>query len=235
MDEGLNTFIDVFESAEFEGGVYGPKHDQEYAPGGGNPVDEIVSLLEDPAAPVIMSRADAIPRKYGHPVSYFKTALGLVLLREQILGPERFDWAFRKFIRDWAYRHPSPSDFFRTMESAAGEDLAWFWRGWFMQNWTLDLAAEKIDYVDGDPRKGARISVANLDPLVMPCIVQVDFEDGSSTRLRVPADAWIQKKTVELELPSRQRVVAVSIDPEHVIPDRNRANNALRAPVATAD
>ena len=60
----------------------------------------------------------------GHPVSYFKSALGLVLLREQILGPERFDPAFRKFIRDWAYKHPSPSDFFRAMESEGGEDLS---------------------------------------------------------------------------------------------------------------
>ncbi len=65
----------------------------------------------------------------GHPVSYFKGAYGMVLLREQILGPERFDWAFRKYIRDWAFKHPSPSDFFREMESEGGEDLSWFWRG----------------------------------------------------------------------------------------------------------
>ncbi|HEX5418971.1 MAG TPA: M1 family metallopeptidase, partial [Gammaproteobacteria bacterium] len=200
MDEGLNTFIDVYESQDFEHGVYGPKHDQEYAPGGGNPVDEIVPLLEDPKAPVIMSRADAIPGKYSHPVSYFKAALGLVLLREQILGPERFDWAFKKFISDWAYKHPSPSDFFRAMDSAAGEDLGWFWRGWFMHNWTLDLAAEKVTYVGGDPSKGAEVTLANLDPLVMPCVVQVDFADGTRSRLRVPADAWIQKTQLTLNL-----------------------------------
>jgi hypothetical protein len=229
MDEGLNTFIDVYESRDFEHGVYAPKHDQEYAPGGGNPVEEIVPLLEDPAAPTIMSRPDAIPYKYGHPVSYFKTALGLVLLREQILGPKRFDWAFRKFIRDWAYRHPSPSDFFRTMDSAAGEDLSWFWRGWFMHNWSLDLAAEKIAYPDGDPRKGASVTIANLDRLVMPCTVEVSFADGHRSRLRVPADAWIQKKSLTLSLASTQPISAVTIDPEHVIPDRDRGNNVLRA------
>ena len=227
MDEGLNTFIDVYESQDFEHGVYGPKHDQEYAPGGGNPVEEIVPLLEDPAAPVIMSRPDAMPPKYGHPVSYFKTALGMVLLREQILGHKRFDWAFRKFIRDWAYRHPSPSDFFRTMDSAAGEDLSWFWRGWFMHNWTLDLAAQKVAYVDGDPHKGATVTLANLDRLVMPCIVQVDFADGTRKRLRIPADAWIQKTSLTLKLASNQPVREVTIDPDHVIPDRDRSNNVI--------
>ena len=69
----------------------------------------------------------------------------MVLLREQILGPDRFDWAFRKYIRDWAYKHPSPSDFFRAMESEGGEDLSWFWRGWYLNNWRYDIAVDKID------------------------------------------------------------------------------------------
>jgi hypothetical protein len=71
----------------------------EYAPGGGNPVDEILPLLKDPQAPVMLTRADAIPEKYRHPMVYFKPALGLVLFREQILGKERFDYAFRHYIR----------------------------------------------------------------------------------------------------------------------------------------
>ena len=100
---GFNTFIDIYESDDFNQGEYGPKRDPEYAPGGGNPADEILPLLDDPDAPVMLTRADQIREKYRHPVTYFKSALGLVLLREQILGPERFDWAFRKFIRDWAY------------------------------------------------------------------------------------------------------------------------------------
>ena len=86
MDEGFNTFIDVYESDEFNHGEYGPKRDSEYAPGGGNPVDEILPVLADPQAPPILSRADTVIEKYRHPVTYFKSALGLVLLREQILG-----------------------------------------------------------------------------------------------------------------------------------------------------
>ncbi|HSI18168.1 MAG TPA: M1 family metallopeptidase, partial [Sphingomonas sp.] len=117
MDEGFNTFIDTFESDEFKGGVYGPKRDSEYAPGGGNPVDEILPLLADRDAPPIMSYPDVMGEKYRHSVSYFKTALGLRLLRDVILGPDRFDPAFRKYTADWAFKHPSPSDFFRAMSS----------------------------------------------------------------------------------------------------------------------
>lgn len=229
MDEGFNTFIDVYESEDFEHGVYGPKRDAEYAPGGGDPADEIVPLLEDRDAPILLTRADQVTERYRHPVTYFKSALGLVLLREQILGPKRFDWAFRKFIRDWAYRHPTPSDFFRAMDSAAGEDLSWFWRGWYFHNWTLDLAVEGVHPVAGDWRKGAVVRITNLDPLVLPAAVKVDFQDGSSERVRLPAETWIQQKSIDLTLDSTQPVTAVIIDPDKVLPDKDRGNDVWKA------
>ena len=228
MDEGFNTFIDVYESDAFENGVYGPKRDSEFAPGGGNPVDDILPLLNDPQAPTILTNADLFPRKYSHTVSYFKSALGLILLREQILGPERFDWAFRRFIRQWAYRHPSPSDFFRSMESAAGEDLSWFWRGWYFNNWTFDLAAEAVHYVNDDPQQGALVTIANLGPLVLPATVQVDFADGTNRRFKLPVETWLVKSRYIASLDSRQPILAVTVDPDHVLPDNNRLNNVLK-------
>ena len=221
MDEGFNTFIDTYESDDFQNGVYGPKRDSEYAPGGGHPADEILPVLNDPNAPVILTRADAIKEKYRHPVTYFKSALGLALLREQILGPQRFDWAFRKFIRDWSFRHPSPSDFFRAMESEGGEDLSWFWRGWYMNNWTLDLAVQGVKYTNGD----VQITIANRGQLVMPARVQVVFEDGSNTHVQLPVETWIQNTVFTLHLKSKQAVVSVVIDPDHAIPDNDRTNN----------
>ncbi len=221
MDEGFNTFIDVYESDAFERGVYGPKRDSEYAPGGGNPVDEILPVLDDPDAPILLTRADAIKEKYRHPVTYFKSALGLVLLREQVLGPERFDWAFRKFIRDWAFKHPSPSDFFRAMESEGGEDLAWFWRGWYFNNWSLDLAVQDVAYADGK----AHITIANRGRLVMPATVQVNFRGGASQRVKLPVETWLQKTAYTINLDSAEPVVSVVVDPDHVIPDGDRDNN----------
>ncbi len=227
MDEGFNTFIDIYESDAFDHGSYGPKRDPEYAPGGGNPVDEILPVLADPAAPIIMTRADAILEKYRHPVTYFKSALGLVLLREQILGPKRFDWAFRQFIREWAFRHPAPSDFFRAMESEAGEDLSWFWRGWYFNNWTLDVAVRAVTYQDGNPARGALLTFQNLDPLVLPVTVDVEFTDGSRQRMRLPVETWILRSVATLHIDSTQPVKSVIVDPDHLIPDKDRTNNVL--------
>ena len=216
MDEGFNTFIDIGESAEFDNGVYGPKRDSEYS-AGGEPPDTILKVLDNPAAPNILMAADAIPWSIGHPVSYFKGAYGMVLLREQILGKQRFDWAFRKYIRDWAYKHPSPSDFFRAMSSEGGEDLSWFWRGWYMNNWRFDLAVTSID--------GQNLTLTNKDQLVLPATVEVIYTDGTKTRFRVPVESWESK--AELVWTGEKPITSATIDPDHVLPDDDRTNNTL--------
>jgi hypothetical protein len=228
MDEGFNTFIDTYESDDFNHGEYGPKRDSEYAPGGGNPVDEILPLLADPNAPPIVSRADTIIEKYRHPVTYFKSALGLRLLREEILGPDRFDHAFRRFIAAWAFKHPKPADFFRAMESDAGEDLSWWWRGWYYNNWQLDLAVTGVSYIHDDPAQGALVTVAAKDKLVMPATLRVTFADGSSKDIRLPAETWIRQAATQVPVGGTARVVSAVIDPDHRIPDKDRTNNSYQ-------
>jgi hypothetical protein len=227
IDEGFNTFIDVYESDDFANGLYGPKRDSEYAPGPEAPADQIAKLLEDRDAPVILTRADAIREKYRHPVTYFKSAFGLVLLREDILGPERFDPAFRKFIADWAFKHPSPSDFFRAMESAGGEDLSWFWRGWYFNNWKHDLAVTNVAYVDGDPAKGAEVTLENRDQLVLPATLRITYRTGAKKDVRVPVEAWMQAGTRVIPVEGGPAIAEVSIDPDHRLPDKDRSNNSL--------
>ena len=227
IDEGFNTFIDTFESDEFKGGVYGPKRDSEYAPGGGDPVDEILPILADPDAPAILSRADTIPEKYRHSVTYFKSALGLRLLRDVILGPDRFDPAFRKFVADWAFKHPKPSDFFREMASEGGEDLDWWWRGWYLNNWRLDLALSHFAYVDGDPAKGATVMVESRDKLVMPSVLEVRYGDGHMTRIALPVETFIQRAKTTVSLPPGGPISTVTLDPDHRLPDYDRANNVI--------
>ncbi|MBV9882747.1 MAG: M1 family metallopeptidase [Sphingomonadaceae bacterium] len=229
MDEGFNTFIDIYESEDFNHGEYAPKRDSEYAPHGGNPVDEILPILADPHAPPILSRADTVIERYRHPVTYFKSALGLVLLREQILGPERFDPAFRQFIAAWAFRHPKPADFFRAMESAAGEDLSWWWRGWYDNNWQLDLAVDRIAPVDNDPAKGTMIEIGSHDRLVMPATLRVMLADGSHRDIRLPAESWIRQAATRVFIEPRVTVTSAVIDPDHRIPDRDRSNDSRAA------
>ena len=230
MDEGFNTFIDVYFSDAFNKGEFAPKRDGEYAPKGGNPVDEILPLLADKEAPTLMALADATGEKYRHPVAYFKSALGLVLLREQILGPERFDPAFKGYIATWAYRHPSPSDFFRYMESASGEDLAWWWRGWYFENWQLDLGVRDAAYVDGDAAKGMKVTLESRQKLVMPATLRIDYADGSHEDRRVPVESWMQSGTPTITLDTAKPVVKLTIDPDAKLPDADRGNNGFAMP-----
>jgi hypothetical protein len=227
MDEGFNTFIDVYAADAFNNGEYGLKRDGEYAPGGGNPADEIVATIIDPDAPTIMTTPDGIPEKYRHPITYFKPAFGLVLLREQILGNNRFDYAFRNYIHKWAYKHPQPDDFFRSIENGAGEDLGWFWKGWFYNNLQLDLELVAANYVDNDPKKGLQVTVANLEQMAMPFTIEVKLKDGTKQRMQIPVEAWLQNNMITFTIPTTKEAAKVIIDPDSALPDVNRGNNGI--------
>ena len=166
--------------------------------------------------------------KYRHPITYFKAALGLELLREQIIGPERFDYAFRNYIHKWAYKHPQPDDFFKSMDNGAGEDLSWFWKGWFYNNYQLDLALIDAHYVDKDPSKGISVTVANKEQLAMPFTIEVKLKDGSKYRMKLPVETWLQDKAITFVISTTAEAESVTIDPDHAIPDMNRGNNSLK-------
>lgn len=227
MDEGFNTFIDVYASDAFNNGEYAPKRDGEYAPGKGNPADEIIPIIQDPNAPIIMTAADAVPEKYRHPLVYFKPAFGLVLLREQILGKDRFDYAFKNYIEKWAFKHPQPDDFFRAMDSGAGEDLSWFWKGWFYNNWSLDICLVDAKYANNDPKNGIRITVANKQQMAMPFTVEVKLKDGTKQRTYFPVETWLQNKAITFTIPTTTEVESVTVDPDNALPDINRKNNTI--------
>src|SRR5262249_29175285 len=119
-------------------------------------------------------------------LSYGKTAQGLVLLRETILGPERFDAAFRTYIRRWSFKSPQPSDFFRSMEDAAGMDLAWFWREWFLETDVLDQAVGSVVQPEASWHRDTgewtwtpgKVVIENRGDMVMPIVFTVTFEGG---------------------------------------------------------
>ncbi|MBB2158164.1 M1 family metallopeptidase [Gluconacetobacter diazotrophicus] len=235
MDEGFNTFIDIYASDDFNSGEFAPKRDAEFAPATGKPADDILTVLRDPAAPRLMAPADTISEKYRHPVTYFKAAYGLKLLREQILGPERFDRAFRRYIALWAYHHPTPSDFFRLMDSEAGEDLSWFWRGWYFNNWAPDYAVKSATLTGDGPTRAVLVTVDNKGWLPLPVTLVLTYTDGSTSRLTIPTETWQLRNEVELTIPTARTPQSVTLDPGHEIPDLNRADNTLTlAPPAPA-
>jgi len=226
MDEGFNTFMDIYTQAEFNHGEYAPKRDGEYAPKGGNPADEIIAVMTKPEIPVIMTAADNFKSEDTHPVSYFKTAFGLVLLREVIVDPQRFDYAFKNYVTNWAFKHPTPYDFFRAMENGTGEDLAWFWRGWFLNNWTLDQAVTDVQYINNDPKQGALIQLENKNKLVLPVLIRITESNGKINNIKLPVEIWERDSHFTLKLDSNSTIKTVELDPEHKLPDVDRSNNS---------
>ncbi|HVX50868.1 MAG TPA: M1 family metallopeptidase, partial [Chitinophagaceae bacterium] len=136
MDEGFNTFINWYATNVFNNGEYRDTSKKAQA------MLRIFKNSHDP----LMTAPEAIGlNDYGQ--YYFKTALGLDMLRNVVLGPDRFDYAFREYIKHWAMKHPLPYDFFRSMNDAAGEDLNWFFKPWFFTTWKIDQAVEGVKYV----------------------------------------------------------------------------------------
>ncbi|MHB1688417.1 MAG: M1 family metallopeptidase [Ignavibacteriaceae bacterium] len=225
MDEGFNTFIDIYASDEFNHGEFAPKRDGEYAPNGGNPAREIVPYLLSKDSQPILTYADAIPGRFVHTLEYYKTALGLVMLREYVLGKERFDYAFKNYIQNWAFKHPAPFDFFRVINNASGENLNWFWKEWFVKNWTLDQAVDSVKYVDNDPAKGCLITIENKDQMVMPIEVEVKESNGNTGRIKLPVEIWERTGLWTLKYNSTSKIDSVIIDPDQKLPDVNPGNN----------
>jgi hypothetical protein len=215
MDEGFNTFINKVDTKVFNNGEYWePTDEQKAAPG-----------MFTPDADAIMNIPDVIQPDYLGYAAYEKPALGLTILREQILGEKRFDYAFQTYIKRWAFKHPTPYDFFHSMDNAAGEDLGWFWNEWFFTTWKLDQAVKDISYVDDDPSKGALITIENLEGMAMPATILVKEDNGNTSTVKLPAEIWERGNTWTFAYKSTSKIDYAIIDPDHVLPDVNPENN----------
>ncbi len=219
MDEGFNTFINTLSTADFNNGEY-----KNTRPGALDMHRGALGFTRRGLEPILSQPANLKERNNGT-LLYSKPSAGLVLLREQILGPERFDFAFRTYIEKWAYKHPAPDDFFRTMENAAGENLQWFWRGWFQNDWRLDVAVRDVKYLNDDPTKGALITIDNLEKMAMPVILEIKTVSGKTDRVKLPVEIWERNSSWTFKYPSTEEIQSVTYDPDKVLPDYNPDNN----------
>ena len=143
MDEGLNTFVQYLTEQHWE---------RNY-PSRRGAAHKIVNYMKgdkDKISP-IMTNSESI-FQFGSN-AYAKPATALNILRETVMGRELFDYAFKEYCERWAFKHPSPADFFRTMEDASAVDLDWFWRGWFYTNEHVDQALNSVAYKKIDSKK----------------------------------------------------------------------------------
>lgn len=220
MDEGFNTFINSVSSFDFNNGEYKQKAID---------MHEGAEDLTSPDLETIMSSPDNMKEGNIGTLCYFKPAAGLSILREQVLGEERFDKALRTYVERWAFKHPTPDDFFRTIENVAGEDLSWFWRSWFVNNWRFDQGINSIKYVKNDPAKGVIISVENFDKMPMPIVLDVKTKSGKVTRVKLPVEIWQRNKDWSFKHNSTEEIESITLDPDHVFPDHTESNNVWTA------
>ena len=146
MDEGLNSFVQYLSEQEWQ---------RDYPSRRGEP-QKIVEYMASDAATLspIMTSADNVIN-HG-PNAYSKPATALNILRETVMGRELFDYAFKEYARRWAFKHPQPADFFRTMEDASGVDLDWFWKGWFYGVEPVDQDLADVQWFAIDPQDAVK-------------------------------------------------------------------------------
>lgn len=216
MDEGFNSFMNIYSRADYFGQT--PPGD-----GRGSP-RRVIERQSLPNQQPILTRPDGVWRGRLGYLAYGKPAAALWQLRENVLGHERFDRAFREYIRRWAFKRPQPEDFFRTIEDVAGADLAWFWRGWFSSTATLDQAVVGVEHeADGS---WVYVDLENRGGKVMPVDLEVEYADGSTERRRLPVEIWTTTDAWTAGWnPGGREVVRVELDPDGMLPDMERENN----------
>ena len=215
MDEGFNTFINGISTAEFNNGEYQSRKRDPHQ----------IGYMFGPQSEAIYNTPDAMKERNIGNLLYYKPGYAMELLRGPILGQDRFDYALKNYISDWAYKHPTPWDFFRSMENSAGEDLAWFWKGMILNNYALDQAVTNVEYVNGDPKQGALISIGNAAQMVMPVIVEYTTASGKTARKTLPVEIWQNNNTWTFKVNTNEALNKVVIDPDHAFPDVDDTNN----------
>jgi aminopeptidase N len=215
MDEGFNTFIDLANAARyFAGSPYGDSievHPLHLYPDHAIPGQE---------QPLILRPVESRDLFW---TGYQKPALMMEILRYEVLGKERFDAAFREYLRTWAFKHPTPADFFRLMRDASGMDLDWFWRDWIYTTARLDQSVDSIRAVEGS----AKVFLSNRGSMTLPLEMELTYADSTTERVQLPVEMWNLGPRFAFRVKSGKPVKRVVVDPRNALPDIDRSNNTL--------
>jgi hypothetical protein len=218
MDEGFNTFINIYSTR-----AYFPDQASLRARGEAEQWAQFAATGRDEPG---ITPADRVTPELLGQVAYNKPATGLYLLRHAILDSTRFDSAFREYIRRWAFKHPTPADFFRSMEDGVGEDLSYFWRGWFLRTDVVDQAVDSVRTTrDSSGTTYTATFLSSPGGLPMPIDLRLTFADGSVENTRLPVEAWFEGNHFEYVRAFPKDLVKVEIDPDKNFPDVRRQNN----------
>ena len=224
MDEGFNTFINTFSEEDYWHRDDSAVRQRER--------QLVIGIDQTPTAQPIMTPANRYKTSSNLlSLAYEKPSIMLLTLRNKVLGPEVFDSAFREYTRSWAFKHPQPSDFFRTIEAVSGRDLAWFWRGFFYTTAALDQTVESVKQ---EPDGSGQVTLANLGDAVMPVELELGFDDGTTELLKLPVEIWYGGNRYLYAINPGKTIVSARVNPDGTFPDAVPANDAWKRPATTA-
>ena len=221
QDEGFNTFINLFSEARRY-----PEKGDEMARAANDRAQVEAYMVRGLDKPVDIGPDRIDPRLLGLS-AYVKPGVGLQLLREEILGHEAFDDAFQTYIRRWAFKHPTPSDFFRTMEDVSGRRLDWFWRQWFVENARFNQSIDTVATTTKNDTLHVAVQYGNRERGVLPIHVRFTFADGSVENFKYPAEVWSTNSVAyvrQYSFPGK-KLAKVELDPDHLLLDIDRSDN----------
>ena len=223
MDEGFNTFINDLSTEAFNKGEFAQQSFFD------NPTSSfMIKYTFGDKMDGLFNEPDVIQQENLGTAAYNKPSQMLHALRELVLTPERFDAAFREYISRWAFKHPTPWDFFHTIENVAGEDLGWFWRAWVLNTWKLDQSVKGVKYVKNIPANGALITLENLEKMAMPVTVLVKEANGQEHTINLPVEVWQRGPDWTFGVPTTSEIKEIILEPDKKLPDWNRENNKLK-------
>ena len=224
MDEGFNTFINTFSEES-----YWKRNDAAVRQ---RERQLVIGIDQMPTAQPILTPANRYRTSDNLlSLAYVKPSIELLTLRNKVLGPQVFDSAFREYTRRWAFKHPQPADFFRTIEEVSGRDLSWFWRGFFYTTAALD---QSVESVKADSAGGAQVTLVNLGDAVMPVELELGFEDGTTDVLKLPVEIWYGGNRYVYQIKPAKTIVSARVNPDGTLPDAVVTNDVWRRPAATA-
>ena len=230
MDEGFNTFIDWFTFRDRYPADTTRIQALEF--GSMRAYQDFLRTYRGTETPILETQDRSPNGLMSGWNAYGKPAVALHFLREQVVDSTAFDDAFREYVRRWAFKHPQPADFFRTMNNALGEDLSWFWRGWFLRSDHLDQAVDSVVQRDTAGQTLTRVFLSNRLEMVAPVELRATAADGSTRTVKLPVETWLRgsRAVWALLTPTVAKPVRIEIDPRSVYPDVDRSNNGWTAP-----
>ena len=220
MDEGFNTYLNGFaQEARYPGQSAYPAYLKNWA-------DAVAAGTQSP----LMTAPDNIDPSALGAIGYRKPAVVLLTLRNHVVGAAAFDAAFREYIHAWVFKHPTPGDFFRSIENSTGEDLSWFWRGFFYTTDVLDIGIDSVAMRTSDGEQFAVIALRRNTSIPFPIRLRVGYADGTRQDFNLPVNIWAHGNRFEAVLPARAKVVGVRLWPDPSVPDWNPTNDTWGDP-----